>query len=84
MQLPFDIITQYITNEYNLTDIAQIENYILIFERACTVFQNIEGLLMKYLKSTYRSTDINLLNSLQDYGPTNIDPYPSTSLWMKL
>ena len=66
----------------NITSLAlhTMENSISIFEMACVVFHKLEKFHTPDLKSTSRSTDVNLLNSPYYSGPTNPDPYPSSSL----
>ena len=48
------------------------------------VFHNMEELHMTDLKAPGKSMDTNLLNSPQESGQKNIDPYPSPSLLVNL
>ena len=77
MKLTFDTTPQYIIDEYNLTNISHNgKDYIKIWKGMYGLPQS--GIIAhEILKNTWRNTYINPLNSPQDHGPTNTDPYYS-------
>ena len=81
----FYIIPQEVINEYNFTDIAHNRKANIHIRKGIYGIPQ-SGIIAHdiYLKSTWRSMYINLLNSPQDYVPKNPVPYPSSSLLMTL
>ena len=84
MQLPFDVIPLDIIDKYNLTNIAHNGRVYIIIWEGVYGFPQAGIIAHDRLKSTWRSTDINLLNSPQESGPINPDPYPSPSFLITL
>ena len=84
IQLPFEITPKKLSMDITSLALHKAAKYISIFKRACRVFHKMEEFYTIYLKINWRGANLNLKNSPQDSGPTNIYPNPSLSLLITL